>query len=382
MDSYEARKDRELCKYAGKTARLKGQLMPVWRHSKDWHVYAKDAYVHAERPLVVTDGATLFPITAVDQHLRGVMTHSGHVTSRDEAWDALPESLEENAISQNTNYEHYYRQQITTFDVPIIGHVLLPKEDEEVKCSVSRRNFMRWNGKSYDRSKLYTLRPDGRSLALKEYGPLSIATPKFADRNISRLNIDVRDCTKSFAAGAGFRLHHGRNNLSLSSTPPPHAGARGILIDLHRPMCIMHIGTMGEAPQVSVFPKEPAAAAARGGAKSRAAAARRRKWGGRKRARNGFVYTVCEDVSCRVASACTFRPLASSITTCPSPLRRCQTLETLAFLSLLLSCSLLRSWHGLPRTTSTTAALRPAGQSSVPPPRPEHCSNGITRDNL
>ena len=214
------------------------------------------------------------------------------------------------ATTRERTYLHYYRQHIVKFDVPIIGHLLMLK-DEEVKHAVSRRNFMRWNGKSYDRKFLYTLRADGNSLSLKEYGPISLPLPSFPDRKISRLNANIRDCCKSFSDGTGFRLLHGRGNFNTTSTAPPPVGPKGILIDLRRPMCISHIGTMGEAPQVSVFPKEPATAAR--SARGRAAAATRQKWSSRKKARNGFVYTVCEDVSlavsCHLACSCVLRVL-------------------------------------------------------------------------
>ncbi len=143
---------------------------------------------------------------------------------------------------------------------------------------------MRWNGKLYDKSFLYTLRADGGSSSLSEYGPLTVRTPSFPDRSIYRLNVRIRDFCKSFAVGSVFRLLHGRSNIRHTHTG--ETGSAGILIDLHRPMYVSHIGTMGDAPTVSLFPSVPAGGRRTGKGKRC-----------RRSGRGGRVYVVDEQVS-------------------------------------------------------------------------------------
>jgi hypothetical protein len=266
----------------------------------DWHLNANctNPHVKATRSLISEEGLTLFPITEMDQFLRGVITGSDHMLSHDGVWDYVPSGLEINALSRTSTYDRYFRQFKVAFDVPIIGHLLLSKHDDGRQPLV-RQRFMRWNGKLYDKSFLYTLRADGGSFMLREYGPLDVRIPDFPDRKISRLNVKIRDFCKSFPTGSAFRLHHGRDNIrhtsSYRSTESAEAGRAGILIDLHRPMYVSHIGTMGDAPSASLFPKLPAAAFGGQGKAGRALARKRKAC--KKRARGDHVYVVDEQVS-------------------------------------------------------------------------------------
>ena len=177
---YDCRKEREPCRYAGKTARSKGDNMHSWRSDSYSTSTANNPYVKAERSLVCEDGLTLFPVTELDQFLRGIITKTGHVLSRDGVWDSFPSSLEMNAASCKSTYHRYYRQNTIVFDVPIIGHLLLSK-DEDGRQPIVRQSFMRWNGKLYDRNFIYTLRADRRILY-----PEGIWTPRCHYPSLSR----------------------------------------------------------------------------------------------------------------------------------------------------------------------------------------------------
>jgi hypothetical protein len=241
-----------------------------------------------ERSLVSEDGLTLFPITELDQFLRGVVTRTGHVLSRDGVWGSFPSRLETIAASCKSTYHRYYRQHTVTFDVPVISHILLSK-DEDGRQPMVRQSFMRWNGKLYDRNFLYTLRADGGSFILREYSPLAVTLPVFPDSKISRLNARIRDFSKPFATGSGFRLIHTRSNIKhtspYGSAESTEVGSAGILIDLRRPMYVSHIGTMGDAPVANLFP----------GNRSKPSRGSKRK-PCKKKARNGRVYVVDEQV--------------------------------------------------------------------------------------
>ena len=284
---YELRKDREVCRFGGKTARFKGEQVDNW-NGNDWRIRSTNPYVKVERPLLKEDGVTLFPVTEADDFLRGFISHDGHVLSRGGSWDSFPEIVEALALNRVTTYKRYYRQHTITLDVPIIGHLVL-SSNKETKQPILGRSFMRWNGKLYDRNMLYTLKSDEGLTVLKPYGPLVLPPPSFTDRSTSRLNASVREKGQSFSAGSIFRLVHGHNMKSRTHTSDAIADSRGILIDLRRPMLVSHIGTMGGIPRVSVFPSQPP-----GGGGRAARGGKRKPY--RKKGGRGHVYVVDEQV--------------------------------------------------------------------------------------
>jgi len=266
--------------------------------SNDWRIDSKNPYVKAERSVVQQEGVTLFPVTELDDILRG-MSHSGHTLSKEGSWESFPEKVEGLAISRSITYHHFYRQHTVAYDVPVSGHLISVKD--EAKQPAIQGSFMRWNGKLYDRNKLYTMHADSGAPVLKEYGPLVISPPTFPDPKISRLNASFRDYAKSFAVGHGFRLIHGHSNIAHRHPSEAVAGSKGLLIDLHRPMCVSHIGTMGGVPHASVFPNMPSSA--RPAWWGRAKGGDKRRYRKLKKARNGHVYVVSEPVSPSLSSS-------------------------------------------------------------------------------
>jgi hypothetical protein len=133
-----------------------------------------------------------------------------------------------------------------------------------------QEKVMRWQGRTYSLDRLYTLRDNGKSKALKDYGPLTILEPTFPDKDIRALNFKAtfspswQNCTRNDP-----QIRHGAPNVSAAASPPlPPAppypsrgstgGRRAVVIDLRRPMLISHIGVAGASPRALPFPKGPA----------------------------------------------------------------------------------------------------------------------------
>ena len=133
---YELRKDRDVCKFGGKTARFKGEQMENW-NGYDCRHLSINPYVRAERSLIIGESANLFPVTKVDDFLRGFMSHDGHILSRNGAWELFPEQVEALAVHRSSTYHTYYRQRTISFDVPIVGHIILTKEEEVKRPAVN-----------------------------------------------------------------------------------------------------------------------------------------------------------------------------------------------------------------------------------------------------
>ena len=171
---------------------------------------------------------------------------------------------------------------------------------------------MRWNGRTYSLDRLYTLRDNGKSQALKDYGPLTLPSPTFPDKYIRALNFKATFSPNWPACTNDSRILHGRTNVLLSATSPSQSiltsspssypsrdssgGRRAVVIDLHRPMLVSHVGVAGARPRAFLFPKQSPASRRQAGRKAeppvRGVGGRKQRGSRRKKARGGSVHVV------------------------------------------------------------------------------------------
>jgi hypothetical protein len=309
------------------------------------------------RYVVKEAGAVLVPITEVDSLLHvSSGTENRHcpdyILSKQQSWDTVPAALEEHASAVTHGVQRFDRNVVRTFDVPVVGHLLFQHCDDDcAEAAAAKRaapsRFMRYGGKSYDCSLLYSRHAEsGGEVVLREYGPLVLAAPTFPAAaaasataavcsavtmssqptiiggrgDVKRLSCRITPQNVAgkrldpCGGGGEYHLAHGRINATLSSRRPPPpppdgvelvegkrakgpaaaaaaaaAGRFGLLIDLRRPAWVTHVGTAGEIPPASLFPGDRGGGGGGGpgSAKAAAAAAARRRAAGGGGAKKG-----------------------------------------------------------------------------------------------
>jgi hypothetical protein len=336
-DFWVMQKEQKRCDYGGQTVRMRGKLVKLCPH---WCFSTLNPYVEAYRSTVSEGGTVVIPVTDIDMSLgEMLMKVFPHILSDHQTEDILLSKFDHLAVSAFTCYDRFHRTCTQTFDVPIIGHLLISDEAQlhnEPKQPMRQQQHMRWNGQLYRMDRIYTLHTSGSTSILKDYGPLVLEAPKFPDAATRELNFSLLPSRGwRFAADRLFhghtnvqlqgrswrffadRLFHGHTHVELqgcgdggspylvsSATSAARrrrrnggGGGGGVVIDLHRPTRVTHIGIAAARPPAALFPqliREPAGRAE--GGEGEAPAHAGGKWKGgclrKSQARGGSVYVI------------------------------------------------------------------------------------------
>ena len=270
---------------------------------------SQNPFLEVFRNVVREGDVTMFPITEVDYVLDDLHKPFAHVLANHTIEGDLCSKLTADAQSAYARYDRYSLAWIQTFEVAVIGHLIITGDDmleNKQQHRVTQQRHMRWNGQLYSMNRIYTLHTSGKSSVLKDYGPLVLDAPKFPDTTTRELNFALIPFRGwRFSAE---RLSHGRTNVQLRSDDgsSPYVssgcarggggggGGGGVLVDLHRAMLVTHVGIAAARPLAGLFPKviREAPAGRKAGAERAGGGARRRGRRWRKKAAGGSVYVI------------------------------------------------------------------------------------------
>jgi hypothetical protein len=243
VHEYHLKKDREVCPYNGKTARIKGLVGPL----------PKNFEVEAKREAFDKGGVAVYPLTKFDEYCKG-FDEQGKLLGTKGRWNDLPSQLSLHSVKETMRYDRDLGSHRISFEVPVVG-VRTPQTEKD-------------NGITCNRSEtIYISSEHG----LTEYGQRILDMPKFDSDNIRQLNARFgmfRPGRPQWQSLHAHRLCHAQPNMvvvdsegndeDMAAKLRPSGVScpllEGVVIDLLRPRHVTHIGTLGSIPLVSWQP--------------------------------------------------------------------------------------------------------------------------------
>ena len=98
VEEFFSRKERELCKYGGRTVREDNTTIDTWA-GYYWSISTIDPYLQVHRDVVSESTTLMLPITEVDLYLHGALER-GYVLGKKDLWESIPSVLD-NMVFRN-----------------------------------------------------------------------------------------------------------------------------------------------------------------------------------------------------------------------------------------------------------------------------------------